>query len=54
MKPLDKPSATSTFPRKLSYPSSEFSISSSELNSARESEAVVAQHASMAMEETPA
>ena len=53
MKPLDKPSAPSTSPRESSSPSSELSLSSSETSSSRESEAVVAKYASMAVEETP-
>ena len=53
VKPLNKPSATSTYPRESSSPCTELSLSSSKLSSSRESEAVVAQHASVSVEETP-
>ena len=53
MKPLDKPFAPSTSPKESSSPSTELSLSRSEMSSSKESEAVVAQHASVAMEETP-
>lgn len=53
MKPLDNPPATSTSPRESSSPSKELSLSRSEPSPTKESEAVVAQHTSMAVEETP-
>ena len=53
MKPLDKPFAPSTSAKESSSPSTELSLSRSEMSSSKESEAVVAQHASVAMEETP-